>query len=148
MHLARELFREYQAAVDAPVCFTAFDAELATLPEPYLEIWVAWVDGVSAGCVALKSLSDDVAEVKRLYVRPGFRRLSLGHQLMAATLDAARERGFARLRLDTLPSMPAAIAMYQQMGFVPIERYSDNPYPGTLFFELPLRAPSSHQPRQ
>lgn len=104
--VVRELFREYQAAVNVPVCFASFDAELAALPLPYIALPVA---GSLAGCVALKPLTDQIAEVKRLYVRPGFRRLGLGEQLLRAVADAAQQLGYPTLRLDTLPSMTAAI---------------------------------------
>jgi putative acetyltransferase len=134
--VVRELFREYQAGVDAPVCFASFDAELAGLPAPYFAILVAEVNGGPAGCVALKSLGGGVAEVKRLYVRGAFRRFGLGEQLMRAAIAAARDAGYETVRLDTLPFMAPAIALYARLGFVRIPRYNDNPDPDALFFEL------------
>lgn len=138
MDLVRELFREYQAGVDAPVCFASFDAELAGLPAPYVALLVAQVDGVAAGCVGLKPLGGDAVEVKRLYVRPAFRCLGLGEQLMRATAAEAWRLGYGTLRLDTLPFMTAAIALYRRLGFVEIERYNDNPVAAALFFEFTL----------
>ena len=134
----RELFREYQAAVNAPVCFASFDAELAGLPGPYVTLLVSDVNGSPAGCVALKPLADQTAEVKRLYVRPAFRRLGLGEQLMRAVASAAQQLGYTTLRLDTLPFMTAAIELYHRLGYVPVDRYNDNPEPSALFFELPI----------
>ena len=136
LDVVRELFREYQAAVNAPLCFASFDAELAALPAPYSALLVAEVDTSLGGCVALKPLTDQIAEVKRLYVRPGFRRLGLGEQLLRAVASTARQQGYTKLRLDTLPSMTAAIDLYQRLAFTPIDRYNDNPEPGALFFEL------------
>lgn len=136
--LIRELFREYQAGVDAPVCFASFDAELASLPAPYFALLVAEVDGAAAGCVALKPLPDGAAEVKRLYVRPAFRRLGLAERLMRAAASEAAAQGYRKLRLDTLPIMSAAIALYRRLGFVEIERYNDMPVANALFFELTL----------
>ena len=138
MSLVRELFREYQVAADAPACFASFDAELAHLPDPYVAILVAWLDTQPAACVALKPLDLAWGEVKRLYVRPAYRGMGLAQQLMAQVMLAARERGYLRLRLDTLQTMSGAIALYPRLGFVPIPRYNDNSDPGALFFELKL----------
>lgn len=138
LDVLRELFREYQAGVNAPVCFASFDTELAGLPVPYIVLSIAYVDGVAAGCVALKPLDSNVAEAKRLYVRPAFRGLQLGSRLMRALAESARQLGFSELRLDTLPFMSAAIELYRGLGFLPIPRYNDNPDPGALFFSLPL----------
>ncbi len=138
LNAVRELFREYQAAVNAPVCFASFDAELAGLPVPYVTLLVSDVNGSPAGCVALKPLADQTAEVKRLYVRPAFRRLGLGEQLLRAVASAAQQLGYTRLRLDTLPFMTAAIKLYHRLGYVPVDRYNDNPEPSALFFELPI----------
>jgi ribosomal protein S18 acetylase RimI-like enzyme len=136
LDVVRELFREYQAGVDAPVCFATFDTELAGLPAPYSTILLAEVDGTPAGCVALKPLADGHGEIKRLYVRPAFRRLGLGEQLVQAVIDTAKLQGHRSVRLDTLPFMSAAIELYRRLGFTPIARYNDTPDPGTLFFEL------------
>ena len=136
LDVVRELFREYQAAVNAPLCFASFNAELAALPVPYVALLVAEVDTSLGGCVALKPLTDQIAEVKRLYVRPAFRHLGLGEQLIRAVAGAAYRLGYTTIRLDTLPSMTAAIQLYQRLAFVPIDRYNDNPEPGALFFEL------------
>ena len=134
--LMRELFREYQAGVNAPVCFASFDVELAALPAPYAAILIAHVDGSAAGCVALKPLTDEIGEVKRLYVRPAFRQLGLGERLMRGAADEARRLGYTKVRLDTLPFMARAIGLYQRLGYVPIDRYNDNPEPQAHFFEL------------
>ena len=132
----RELFDEYQRSVDAPVCFASFDAELASLPAPYFAILLAEKNGRPAGCVALKALDPVSAELKRLYVRPAFRGLGLGEKLIRAAAAQAQTHLFARLRLDTLPSMAAAIALYRRLGFSAIARYNDIPEPDALFFEL------------
>ena len=136
--VVRELFREYQVAANAPVCFTTFDDELAGLPAPYAAIFVAWMDGEAAGCVALKPLGSLIGEVKRLYVRASFRQSGLAQSLMAAAAQSSRELGWVTLRLDTLPSMTAAIALYRRLGFLPVARYNDNPDPSAHFFELNL----------
>lgn len=133
------MFREYAAWIGDEFWREGFEDELAALPGCYDVLLVARDDaGALAGSVALKRLPDGSAELKRLYVRPSARGAGLGRTLAAAAVERARERGYSLLRLDTLPRMEAAQTIYASLGFVPAERYSDNPIPGVLFFELAL----------
>jgi putative acetyltransferase len=138
----RALFREYQAELGVDLCFQGFDRELVDLPgeygPPHGSLLVASVDGELAGCVALRRLGDGVCEMKRLYVRPAFRRQRVGRALAEAMIATARERGYLRMRLDTLPSMAEASALYRSLGFTEIEPYYRNPVPGARFLELEL----------
>jgi putative acetyltransferase len=138
----RALFREYQAELGVDLCFQGFDRELADLPgeygPPHGSLLVASVDGELAGCVALRRLGDGVCEMKRLYVRPAFRRQRVGRALAEAVIATARDRGYLRMRLDTLPSMAQASALYRSLGFTEIEPYYRNQVPGARFLELEL----------
>jgi putative acetyltransferase len=134
----REMFREYFDWLGPEGWFTDVEAELAALPGGYEALLVARLDGEVSGCVALKRLPDGACEMKRLYVRPDTRGGGLGRKLVEASIARARELGYVTLRLDTLPRMDAARALYLSLGFQPIGRYNDNPIGGVLFFELEL----------
>jgi ribosomal protein S18 acetylase RimI-like enzyme len=134
----RELFREYFVWLGPEGWFTDVEAELAALPGGYEVILLGRDAGAIVGCVALRPLEDGVCEMKRLYVRPAGRGSGTGRALVEASISRARELGYRAMRLDTLPTMDAAQALYLSLGFRPIERYNDNPVEGVLFFELGL----------
>jgi putative acetyltransferase len=140
---ARELFREYEAWIETDLCFQSFEQELADLPGKYAppdgRLMLAFHDQRLAGCVALRKLDEGICEMKRLFLRPGFQGKGLGRLLIDGIIREAREVGYQRMRLDTLPpQMNKAIALYRALGFREIAPYYDNPVPGALFMELEL----------
>lgn len=142
MSIARSLFVEYAQSLDFDLGFQGFEEELANLPGVYASpggaIYLAFVGDEPAGCVALKPLADAVAEMKRLYVRPSHQGRGLGRALSVRVIERARELGYRKLRLDTVPSMTAARAMYRSLGFYEIAPYRENPIPGTAYLELAI----------
>jgi ribosomal protein S18 acetylase RimI-like enzyme len=133
------MFREYADAIGEDFWRGGFEEELAALPGYYDVLLVARDDaGALVGSVAIRRLPDHSGELKRLYVRRPARGTGLGKRLASLAVERARDRGYALLRLDTLPVMEAAQGIYTSLGFEPAARYSDNPIPGVLFFELQL----------
>ena len=138
----RVIFREYADSLGIDLSFQGFDQELAGLPGKYAPpagaILLAWHDDRLVGCVALRAFELEICEMKRLYVRPEVRGEQLGRRLAQVVVHAAREAGYRKMRLDTLPSMQAAQRLYASLGFRPISAYVFNPVEGTRFLELEL----------
>jgi GNAT superfamily N-acetyltransferase len=142
----RELFLEYQRWLGLDLCFQGFSAELAALPGDYAppsgRLLLALHQSEPAGCVALRRIDEATCEMKRLFVRPQFQSLRIGRALAEKIIAEARAAGYARMRLDTLPVMTRAQALYAALGFREIPSYRHNPVPGALFLELDLRRTS------
>ena len=143
---ARELFREYGASLGFCLCFESFEREIADLPGAYRppegRLLLAFSRETAAGCVALRRLEGRICEMKRLYVRPGFRGHGLGRDLVVALIERARESSYERMRLDTIAaSMTEAVDLYRSLGFEEIAPYHDKPIPGAIHLELDLKRP-------
>jgi ribosomal protein S18 acetylase RimI-like enzyme len=140
---ARLLFREYEAWLGLDLCFQGFEEELNGLPGKYAlpdgRLLLADADGRLAGCIAMRKLNGSVCEMKRLFVRDGFRGMRIGNSLIERLIDEARSSGYAKMRLDTYPAkMGKAVKLYKSHGFREIEAYYSNPYEGVLFMEANL----------
>lgn len=143
---ARAIFREYANSLDVDLCFQDFEAELASLPGEYTApqgaLLLATVDGEVAGCGALRPLLGcdyaNACEMKRLYVRPAFRRFGLGRLLAQALLDRGLQAGYSAMLLDTLDDMEAARGLYASLGFEEIPPYYFNPIPGAHYLKAVL----------
>jgi ribosomal protein S18 acetylase RimI-like enzyme len=139
------LIRAYAAALPIDLAYQDFEGEIAAMPGKYASpggvlLLARGDDGAPLGCVGLRPLADHGdCEMKRLYVAPAGRGLGVGRALVTAVVAAARQAGYRRMLLDTLPSMAAAMALYEEAGFATIPAYYDTPVEGTRFMALALR---------
>jgi putative acetyltransferase len=141
-----ELFMEYADLLRAShgeCSVRDVENEAATLPgeyaPPHGALFLAFHDEKPAGCAALRPLGPTLCEMKRLYVRPLFRGKDIGRQLAETVIEEARRLDYERMRLDTLRTMTAAFALYQSLGFTPIEAYGRTPPEKAVFMERALR---------
>ena len=133
----REMLREYVSWIGLDLAFQEIDAELDGLPGEYAPprgaLFVAVEGERHLAMIALRPIARAVAEMKRLYVRPEARGRGLARQLIARLCEEARRLNYTELRLDTLPMMGDAQALYEAYGFVDIEPYYKTPISGTRF---------------
>lgn len=137
------MFREYESELGENLCFQSFEEELKDplkkygAPEGalYLALW----NFQAAGCIAFYPMEDEgVCEMKRLYVRPSYRKTGTGRALVALLMEKAKEAGYKKMRLDTLERLDAAIVLYKQFGFREVAAYYENPLPGVVYMEADL----------
>jgi ribosomal protein S18 acetylase RimI-like enzyme len=139
----KTLVREYEKSLGISLDFQGIDGELENLPGAYAEpagsLFVAETGSDLCGCVALRPLGEGLCEMKRLFVRDRFRSLNIGRTLAEMIVAEAVEKGYLRIRLDTLSSMGPALALYRSLGFREIEAYTYNPIVGAVYMEKELR---------
>jgi carbonic anhydrase len=138
----RQFFRNYAGWLGVDLSFQNFDEEMATLPGRYTapdgRLFYATVNGQGAGCVGIRPLAEGVCELKRLYVDPAFRGLGVGRDLALAGIRAARQIGYRKILLDTLPAMRIAVKLYRELGFDEAPAYYQTAVEGTQFLALDL----------
>jgi ribosomal protein S18 acetylase RimI-like enzyme len=136
----RQLFREYADSLGVDLNYQGFDREVRELPGDYVPpagtLLLARDDHAIVGCVGVRPFDQRTAEMKRLYVRPSGRGFGLGRTLAEAAISFARDAGFERMRLDTLPQMQRAQDLYRTLGFISIDPYRFSAVPGTVYMEL------------
>lgn len=133
------LFREYSIDIKIDLSFQSFDEELDGLRNMYGQpgggIILCRSDSSFIGCVAIRKLDNEICELKRMYVRPGFRHSGIGRNLLEEAVNLAKQLKYGKIRLDTLNTMKSAIRLYEEFGFLRIQPYYFNPNETALFFE-------------
>jgi ribosomal protein S18 acetylase RimI-like enzyme len=140
LNIIRSLFREYEKELDENICFQSFEAELKDPLQKYAppsgDLMLAYWNNEPAGCIALTKMKEEHScEMKRLYVKPMFRKNNIGKILVEKLLQSAKEKGYTTMRLDTLQKLESAIRLYKNFGFKNISAYYNNPLPGVVYME-------------
>jgi N-acetylglutamate synthase-like GNAT family acetyltransferase len=143
MNEARKLFEEYEQELDEDLCFQRFEEELKNPLKKYGPplgvLYVAKWNSEIAGCVALAPMHEkDCCEMKRLYVRPHFRKHKIGKVLVEQLMKDALMMGYKKMKLDTLEKLQPAIGLYKQYGFIETTSYYHNPLDGVVYMEKDL----------
>ena len=140
----KHLFREYANWLSVDLSFQQFEDEMANLPGPYAApggaLFLAKVDGLVAGCVAVRPFDNTTAEMKRLFVKDAFKGHGVGKALAATAIAESKTLGYKRILLDTLAHMRPAIELYTSLGFQPIAAYYDNPISSAVYLSLNIEA--------
>jgi GNAT superfamily N-acetyltransferase len=155
--IAADLFREYARSLPFPLDYQGFEEELASLPGKYAPpagaIFIASHDDIPVGCIAMRPLTpmpgdpSPVCEMKRMYVRPTARGLSLGRLLATTLLDRARTAGYAMMKLDSESDFTPALTLYRSLGFVECPDYNNDPMPNTVWMSKLLSEPPARAGR-
>lgn len=138
----KQLFLEYNRFLNIDLSFQDFETELKALPGKYAPpdgiLILALFNGQGAGCIALRKISENIGEMKRLYVRDEFRDLGIGRKLVTMVIEEAKRLNYRYVRLDTLETLKNALSLYEAFGFYDIAPYVYNPIKGARFMELEL----------
>jgi len=138
----KSIIEAYVKCIGIDLYFQNIDDELERFPEKYKEpdgaFFVAKDKDKVVGCIGMKSLGDGVCEMKRLYVSDEYKGFGIGKHLIEIILREANEKGYERMRLDTLRRLGKALGMYRAFGFKEIEQYVENPFEDAVFMEKTL----------
>lgn len=140
LDVIRELFADYQQELGEDLCFQSFEAELQDPLKKYNKgaILIAYWNNEVAGCIALHELSPGTCEMKRLYVKPTFRKHKIGEALSIRLIEIAKRSGYHIMKLDTLQKLKPAIALYKKLGFEETNAYYQNPIRGVVYMQKML----------
>ena len=138
----KEFFQQYANSLDFDLGFQGFADELIKIGSQYNKpkgsLLLAYDENIAFACIAIREFAKDTAELKRMFVQPAYRELKVGHKLLGMAIDTAKELGYKKMLLDTVPGMKAAIQLYHAFGFEEVSSYRFNPVPGAVFMEKKL----------
>ncbi len=138
----RVLFMEYASSLGFDLCFQNFDKELKEITiqynKPYGALILIKHNEQFIGCAGIRRFEQNIAELKRMFIKPEYRVFGLGKKLMLSAIDFSKKAGYEFIRLDTMKTMKAAITIYKAFGFYEIESYRFNPSSDVIFMEKKL----------
>ena len=139
---AESLFSQYADSLQLDLSFQDFAHELTTINQQYTApkgaLLIAYLEDRAVGCVGVRELEGETAELKRMFVRAECRGLKIGQRMLEQILAVAKELGYKKIRLDTLPDMTQAQRLYRSFGFSEIRPYRFNPVAGAVYMEKDL----------
>ena len=140
--IAVQLFIEYTQWLDIDLSFQQFDDELTNLKTMYGTpdggIILCKVENKFTGCTGIRKIDSNIAELKRMFVKPGYQKQGIGKTLLEKAVELAMAFNYNLIRLDTLNYMTVAINLYKNHGFYEIPPYYHNPNETAVYFEMTL----------
>jgi ribosomal protein S18 acetylase RimI-like enzyme len=139
---AINLFQEYANSLNISLAFQNFDEELNIINSMYGSptgcLLLVYDNELPIACAAYRKIGEDVCELKRMYIKPDYRRNGVGQEIMNILCTRAKLNGYKLMRLDTLDTMIPAIKLYSNNGFYTIDAYYHNPNEGVVYMEKSL----------
>jgi len=139
---AASLFSEYAAWLNIDLSFQHFEEELGALKQMYAKpsggIILCREENEFIACVAIRKISGDIGELKRMFVQPAHRKKGIGEALIKKAIELAHHCNYKYIRLDTLNYMQSAIDLYLKHGFKETDAYYNNPNATAVYFELKI----------
>ena len=136
------LFKEYAQWLNIDLSFQHFDDELLSLKTMYAApnggIVICKEQDEFIGCVGMRKIDNNIAELKRMFVKSTYQKQGIGKTLLEKAIELAIALNYKIIRLDTLNYMTAAIKLYKQYGFYEIPAYYYNPNETAVYFEMKL----------
>lgn len=136
------LFQQYASFIGVDLSFQNFTNELNTIDQQYNKpggaLLIAYSGTLAIGCVGIRKLDDETAELKRMFIKPEYHGQKAGHSMLERIITIAKELGYKKIRLDTLSTMLPALKLYRLYGFYEIPAYCYNPIEGTVYMEKQL----------
>jgi putative acetyltransferase len=133
------LFKEYAARLNIDLSFQHFEDELLELKimygSPKGGIILCKNEHEFIGCVGIRTIENDIAELKRMFIKPAYQKQGIGKILLEKAVEFAKLLNYKTMRLDTLNYMAPAINLYKQYGFYQITAYYNNPNDTAIYFE-------------
>ena len=139
---AISLFQEYANSLNISLAFQNFDEELNIINSMYGSptgyLLLVYDNELPIACAAYRKIGENICELKRMYIKPDYRRKGVGQEIMNILCSRAKLNGYTLMRLDTLDTMTPAIKLYSNNGFYTIDAYYHNPNNGVVYMEKRL----------